>query len=409
MKLSYMLLTVIITVALAINFSSVVTEANTSASQGLPQLTVVPNVNLNTAATGSFLGPLANSQRTYQLLIDDSQLLGIVGQDLQGLSWRIPTSATTNWPLSDVTYSAYDIYISGCVDPVNRSLTFANNIVGPQTQVRSGSLTILANSYTFGNNPNTFGTEITFNAPYHYSGGNLLIEIRHAGFTGTSRALEATTTSTTGYGTLFSGCWTGSYTGTAGVQGNFSTLRLSSEFLEPYLQLGSLIEGLYNANTNLMVKDTARVYLRNNSAPYAVIDSSKSVLDSLGKGGFTFLNASNGVNYYVVVTQRNSISTWSSDPLSFTGNFLAYNYTTSDTMAFGNNMKLKGSRWTNFSGDIDRDGTVDVSDIVITNNDAANFASGYIVSDVNGDEFTDVSDIVIVYNNAANFVQEITP
>ncbi|MBL0108755.1 MAG: hypothetical protein IPP52_16095 [Ignavibacteria bacterium] len=39
---------------------------------------------------------------------------------------------------------------------------------------------------------------------------------------------DALLSTTPGYGTLVSGCWTGSYTGTAGTQGNFTVVKLSA-------------------------------------------------------------------------------------------------------------------------------------------------------------------------------------
>lgn len=371
---------------------------------------VVPNSYAATTGTGTFLGPLANAPRTYQLLIQASQLTGLVGRNLTGLSMRIPASATANWPLADVTYTNYDIYLSGSVEPSARSLTFANNIVGPQTQVRSGSLTILTNSYTFGSSPNAFGTEITFNTPWHYSGGNLLVEIRHQGFTGTSRSTDALLTSTSGYGTLVSGCWTGSYTGTSGSQGNFTVLKLTAS--DPLtLNLTALIEGLYDGTNNIMVSDTSKVFLRNNFSPYSLVDSAVSVLNSSGIGSYNFFNAVTGVSYYLVVSQRNSINTWSASGISFVSNGLgvSYDFTTAASQAYGNNQVLEGSEYTIYSGDVNKDGSVDVTDLSTIDNAAYNFLGGYIVEDLNGDLIVDVFDASICDNNAYNFVTELRP
>ncbi len=197
---------------------------------------VVPAAFENTPGTGTFLGPLANSQRTYQLLIHESLLTNILGHQLTGLSWRLPTSATGAWPTADVSFANYDIYLSGSVAPADRSLTFADNIVGAQTQVRSGALDIPTSSYPFGGLPvNDFGPTIGF-SPYVYSGGHLLVEIRHTGFSGTSRsvdALIATGGAANGYGTLFSAAWTGNYAGVSGSQGNFSIFEFSTVVPSP--------------------------------------------------------------------------------------------------------------------------------------------------------------------------------
>lgn len=190
--------------------------------------TVVPFNYAGTQGTATFLGPLGNAQRTYQLLIRDSLLTGIVGQRITGFTYRLLASAVSNWPASDVTFTNYDIYLSGSVAPENRSLTFSQNIVGVQKRVRFGSLTITAGSFPAGGNPTTFGSEITFDSGYVYNGGHLLIEIRHTGFTGTSTSVDAIGTSTSGYGTLFSACWTGNYAGTSGTQGNFAVIRLTT-------------------------------------------------------------------------------------------------------------------------------------------------------------------------------------
>ncbi len=190
---------------------------------------VVPPNYAGVQGTGTFLGPLSNAQRTYQLLIRDSILTGLVGQQITGLTYRLIASATSNWPASDVTFTNYDIYLSQSVAPENRSFTFANNIVGVQKRVRSGSLTITAGSFPFGGSPTTFGSDITFDSAYVYNGGHLLIEIRHTGFSGTSSSTDALLTSTAGYAYLFSACWAGSYTATSTTtQGNFAVLRLNT-------------------------------------------------------------------------------------------------------------------------------------------------------------------------------------
>lgn len=190
---------------------------------------VVPNAFAGTPGGGTFLGPLANSARTYQLLINESQLTSFVGSSLNGLQWRLGPSAANPWPAADVSFTNFDIYLSGSVAPADRSLTFANNVVGTQTQVRSGSLVIPTASFTSGSSPNSFGFQIGF-SDWLYTGGHLLIELRHSGFTGTSSSVEAVNATNTaaGYGTLFSAAWTGSYTGVTGSQGNFAVTQLSA-------------------------------------------------------------------------------------------------------------------------------------------------------------------------------------
>jgi hypothetical protein len=198
----------------------------------LPQVyQVIPPDYTTTPGTGSFLSQFSTSARTYQLLVHESILTPLLNKQILAVSWRLPTSATGNWPVSDVTISNFDFYLGQSVDPANMSLTdFSTNFLGPKKQVRSDSLFVLANSYTFGNTPNNWGPEMTFifDSVYVYNGGNLIIELRQTGFTGTSRSLDALTTSTTGYGTLFRSCWGSGYTANSGSQGNFSIPRITA-------------------------------------------------------------------------------------------------------------------------------------------------------------------------------------
>lgn len=208
---------------------AVVLAAGSTAYAGGPTQ-VVPNAFENVDGPSSFLGPHSSSARTYQLLIHESQLTGLVGLELTGLTWRSPDSASSDWPVSGVSYSNYDIYLSGSVDPADRSLNFADNIVGSQTQVRSGPLSIAAGEYPSGGSPNDFGTTIAF-SNYLYTGGNLLVELRHTGNGISSRssdAINATGGEALGYGTLFSAAWRGDYTAIDGFQGNFAITQFTA-------------------------------------------------------------------------------------------------------------------------------------------------------------------------------------
>lgn len=192
---------------------------------------VVPNDRAAVAGNGGFLSPLANSARSYQMVIDESQLVSLVGQQINGIAFRALPGATVAWPAADTTYNNYDIYVGQSVDPSLRTTTFANNVIGPQTQVRSGSLTIPAGSYTVGSSPNGFAPHITFSIPYAYLGGDLAIEIRQDGSNGTSLSTDAVTASSgpgSGYNVNFGATWiSGYFPGATGSNGNFTIIDLS--------------------------------------------------------------------------------------------------------------------------------------------------------------------------------------
>ena len=182
--------------------------------------------------------------------------------------------------------------------------------------------------------------------------------------------------------------------------------------LNKVLNLTMLVQGFYNPATNTTVQDTVRVYIRNSTNPYAIVDSSTAVFSTTGQATVNFTNITNGVNYYIQVKHRNSLETWSKTAQAFTSGLLNYDFTTAATKAFGDNMKQVDSSPVEFavySGDVNKDGTVDATDLSLIDNDATAFAGGYIVTDLTGDDFVDGTDFSIADNNAANFVGVVRP
>lgn len=171
-------------------------------------------------------------------------------------------------------------------------------------------------------------------------------------------------------------------------------------------------EGYYNLFLNLLsIKDTVKVFVRSYSPPYSVIDSAVSVIDSVSFNGiFTFPGIYSGT-YFLSVEGRNTIETWSrAGGFTVTAGALnAYEFTSSASQAYGNNMKLIGSRYCLFSGDVNSDGIIDAGDLSLADNDAFVFSIGYIDTDVNGDFTVDASDIQIIDNNAFDLVTAILP
>ncbi len=169
-------------------------------------------------------------------------------------------------------------------------------------------------------------------------------------------------------------------------------------------------EGMYNG-TSLNLGDTVRAYLRNTLSPFGLVDSAVSVIDPVSlNAGFIFKNVPTGT-YYIQVIHRNSIETWSkSGGQSITkGIAVNYDFTSAQSQSYGNNSVLVGSKWCIYSGDVVRDGVVELSDVLEIYNNASNFVSGYVLSDLTGEGTVDLSDILISYNNSSDFVARITP
>lgn len=171
-------------------------------------------------------------------------------------------------------------------------------------------------------------------------------------------------------------------------------------------------EGFFNTSSNTLNKsDTVKLYLRNVSSPYYIVDSSETILDSVTFTAQTvFANALSGT-YFVQVKHRNSLETWSKSggEIYTRGAVFNFDFTLSQNQAYGSNLILKNSEYCVFSGDLNNDGVIDATDNGVIDNDAAEFTTGYVVSDITGDDITDASDLAIAGNNAANFVSVIRP
>ena len=174
-------------------------------------------------------------------------------------------------------------------------------------------------------------------------------------------------------------------------------------------------QAYYNSASNMLnFPDTIRVYLQQPVSPYSTIDSSISVIDPLTlNASVLFPNAPSGV-YYIRVIHRNCIETWSKagGESYVRGSVFSYDFTNSNTKAYGNNLRqVDGSpiRFAIYSGEVIRDGIVDLNDLIAVYNNTAAFSAGYIPTDMNGDLLTTLTDLIITYNGSAVFAHRIVP
>jgi len=161
------------------------------------------------------------------------------------------------------------------------------------------------------------------------------------------------------------------------------------------LNLKVYLEGLWNGSSQ--ITDTVSIYLASSTSPYAYVDTAKMVLSSTGTAAPRFLRAAGG-SYYIVVTHRNHLETWSKLPQTFTpGVPLNYDFTTAATQAFGDNMKQVGSVWVLYVGDENQDGSIDAADAFDFINQYGNI--GYLSCDFNGDLSVDAADVPYLVGN----------
>jgi hypothetical protein len=180
------------------------------------------------------------------------------------------------------------------------------------------------------------------------------------------------------------------------------------------LTLRLIPEGFFNSNlTNLNMSDTVTISLHNQNFPYNQIDITKGIISKITFEGRFFFAAAPEGSYYVRVRHRNSIDTWSFAPIRLVKNTnVNYNFTDEAFRAFGFNQKIVNNSpllFGIYSGDVNRDGTVDATDVSLVDNDALNFVTGYVVTDLSGDYYVDGADFLIADNNAGLFATVIQP
>jgi hypothetical protein len=181
------------------------------------------------------------------------------------------------------------------------------------------------------------------------------------------------------------------------------------------VQDGINTQGIWRYPNPDVLLDTFTVYLHRADFPNVIVDSAKATINSGYVLFSAVMNRALSGNYYREIRHRNSILVWSAVPIVFTrGTSPNYNFLTPITQSYGSNMAFVGNfggfnYYAMFSGDVNQDKTIDGTDVGRVDNDAANFVSGYVVTDLTGDSFVDGTDFAMADNNAANFVAAVEP
>ena len=86
-----------------------------------------------------------------------------------------------------------------------------------------------------------------------------------------------------------------------------------------------------------------------------------------------------------------------------------YDYTGSLSQAYSDGVtdamaEVENGVYALYGGDVTQDGTSDVLDMLLADNDAMEFAFGYNATDCNGDGSTDLLDMILIENNAGLFL-----
>ena len=182
-----------------------------------------------------------------------------------------------------------------------------------------------------------------------------------------------------------------------------------------------ILQGLWNGSqmtpalmnqgigTSAQASDWVNIEWRASSPPYTSLAHSAGLL-SVDGWVETPLNPSLTANYYLVIKHRNTLETWSANPISMSSDSM-YDFTTAATQAYGSNtIQVGNGVYALYTGDLNQDGFIDAFDYPALDADTFNgLASIYVATDLNGDGFVDSFDFPLFDVNSQNNVSIVSP
>lgn len=280
------------------------------------------------------------------------------------------SSGTLNPSFTSPT-TAYAVSVANTVSSVTVTPTLSDANATMQIRVNSGTYVSIANGAT--------SSSLSLNV------GNNTIDVKVTAQNGTSIKTYTITVNR----------------GVAQIVVNFKAILQGL-----YIGSGNMTAAPYNFNTFYpqTIADTIMVELHASASPYTMVYSTTTTLGITGLASVNFPGAANGNSYYIVIKHRNSIETWSANPISMSPT-TSYDFSNDITKAFGSNMIDDGTGlFMILTGDINQDGSIDFNDYPNLDIASSNGILGYDVNDLNGDASVDFNDYPLIDVNSSNGV-----
>ena len=176
------------------------------------------------------------------------------------------------------------------------------------------------------------------------------------------------------------------------------------------LNLKVLIEGFYIGGGQMtgvispIVCDTIEVSLADASSPHSILYSVKGIINTSGDGSFNFPGVLLGSSFYIVIKHRNTLETWSDVPVALSSPVNNYDFTSAVSRAYGNNLVNLDGHYAILSGDVNKDGIINLNDLSNIETNVQLFLSGYLPQDLTGDSLIESADYCVVENNLLKVV-----
>ena len=177
-----------------------------------------------------------------------------------------------------------------------------------------------------------------------------------------------------------------------------------------YVNAGTMQPVLINQGLAALLTETDTILVElHNANTFELVDSRKSVLRTDGTVSVNFTQPEG--KYYVAIKHRNSIQTWSANPVDCTVSTQIYDFSTAANQAMGDNqVEVEPGVFAFFTGDLNQDDFIDGNDFPVYDTDSFNgIAQEYAATDLNGDGFVDGNDFPVYDLNSLNGVTGIHP
>ena len=187
-------------------------------------------------------------------------------------------------------------------------------------------------------------------------------------------------------------------------------------FLEGYYIGGSKMQPVIQNQTgipSIHSTDTICIEVHDEGNPSLIVESRKAILTTNGMTSLYFNRPFEGKAYWVSISHRNTIESWTSFPIQLNSTkAIAYDFTNSASSVYGSNSVdvFNENIWSLHTGDLNQDGFIDIFDFPFFDYDFQYFTSAfYTPSDLNGNGLVDIFDFPYYDANNQQFISTIHP
>jgi hypothetical protein len=390
-------------------------------SSNMITMTVTPNVTpVITIASGTGLSICSGESLTFDATVSNAGISPVYQWKKNGIGVGTNSSVFTTSSLSNNDVITCDLTSNvNCAFPL---IVTSNTLtVVVLTQV-APSVTISADP----GNTICVGTNVIFTATPIGGGSNPTYEWKKNGFTvGTNS--DTYSDFLLVQGDNISCTMTSNSTCISTSTVNSNVISITVQLCGATLSLKLFLQGYYLGSNTMkavidpillpLTCDTIIVELRSTTSPFHVNYTLSGVIDIYGYGLFNSSNVILNQDYYLVVRHRNSLETWSKDPVQFNTTMVSYDFTTSANKAFGDNLiDLGDGNFAFWSGDISDGINIGVQDDAIDQKDLSdlilsmkNFENGYTIGDLTGDGLVESADFSLLENNVKSVISIARP